>query len=270
MPKKTGTPKKNETTFVAPTGEEISSKRQLEQYLKANPNGSAVSEFDWGKGETPRRSARISEKDNEEPETAPEGTKSKDIHMEEAENENKDKKHGEDVNVSTNMKEGMENAEAVSEMLKDPQDGVDVDALGKGFEDATSEVVREDKVKHESNTVESGGAIKETELIKCNEVQNITGVDGNSKKAEEAIGNGSNESNEGLGHFSPAKSSKLTAPALLPRPTTVGTASATAPGTSGSTPALLGLQVLPRPTQLHPLLLVFITSIALAFLFWLF
>ncbi|KAM1155211.1 hypothetical protein EV1_025898 [Malus domestica] len=62
LPKQSGTPKKNEIVFTAPTGEEITSKRQLEQYLKAHPGGPVASEFDWGTGETPRRSARISEK----------------------------------------------------------------------------------------------------------------------------------------------------------------------------------------------------------------
>ncbi|KAG5564426.1 hypothetical protein RHGRI_000569 [Rhododendron griersonianum] len=62
MPKKAGTPKKNEIIFTAPTGEEITNRRQLEQYLKSHPSEPAISEFDWGSGETPRRSARISEK----------------------------------------------------------------------------------------------------------------------------------------------------------------------------------------------------------------
>jgi len=62
FPKKSGTPKKNEIVFTAPTGEEIHTKRQLEKYLKANPGGPNISEFDWGTGETPRRSSRISEK----------------------------------------------------------------------------------------------------------------------------------------------------------------------------------------------------------------
>ncbi|KAM6553411.1 hypothetical protein CsatB_014173 [Cannabis sativa] len=62
LPKQDGTPKKNEIVFTAPTGEEISSKKQLEKYLKAHPGGPASSEFDWGTGETPRRSARICEK----------------------------------------------------------------------------------------------------------------------------------------------------------------------------------------------------------------
>ncbi|KAK6127971.1 hypothetical protein DH2020_038273 [Rehmannia glutinosa] len=57
-----GTPKKNEILFIAPTGEEISNRKQLEQYLKSHAGNPAISEFDWGTGETPRRSARISEK----------------------------------------------------------------------------------------------------------------------------------------------------------------------------------------------------------------
>ncbi|XP_075479716.1 uncharacterized protein LOC142520567 [Primulina tabacum] len=57
-----GTPKKNEILFISPTGEEINSRKQLDQYLKLHPGNPAISEFDWGTGETPRRSTRISEK----------------------------------------------------------------------------------------------------------------------------------------------------------------------------------------------------------------
>ncbi|MCD9644674.1 hypothetical protein HAX54_033084 [Datura stramonium] len=62
LPKKGGTPKKNEIVFTAPTGEEITTRKQLEKYLKSHPGGPPVAEFDWGTGETPRRSARIIEK----------------------------------------------------------------------------------------------------------------------------------------------------------------------------------------------------------------
>nr|XP_027123239.1 methyl-CpG-binding domain-containing protein 11-like isoform X2 [Coffea arabica] len=62
IPKKGGTPRKNEIVFVAPTGEEISGRKQLEQYLKSHPGNPSILEFDWSTGETPRRSARISEK----------------------------------------------------------------------------------------------------------------------------------------------------------------------------------------------------------------
>ncbi|KAJ4979825.1 hypothetical protein NE237_010605 [Protea cynaroides] len=61
-PRKGGTPKRNEIIFISPTGEEIKNKRQLEQFLKSHPGGPSLSEFDWGTGDTPRRSARISGK----------------------------------------------------------------------------------------------------------------------------------------------------------------------------------------------------------------
>ncbi|KAM5578761.1 methyl-CpG-binding domain-containing protein 11-like [Rosa sericea] len=62
LPKKGVTPRKNDVTFISPTGEEINNKKQLEQYLKSHPGNPALSEFDWSTGETPRRSSRISEK----------------------------------------------------------------------------------------------------------------------------------------------------------------------------------------------------------------
>lgn len=69
LPKLDGVTKKNEIIFIAPTGEEIHSKRQLDQYLKSHPGNPAPSKFDWGTGETPRRSARISEKAKATPTT---------------------------------------------------------------------------------------------------------------------------------------------------------------------------------------------------------
>ncbi|KAK4369960.1 hypothetical protein RND71_009435 [Anisodus tanguticus] len=57
-----GTPKRNEIVFIAPTGEGISTRKGLQQYLKSHPGGSAITEFDWGTGETSRRSSRISGK----------------------------------------------------------------------------------------------------------------------------------------------------------------------------------------------------------------
>ncbi|KAE9601808.1 hypothetical protein Lal_00040857 [Lupinus albus] len=62
LPKKSGTLQKNEIVFTAPTGEEINNKKQLDQYLRAHLGGPAVTKFDWGTGETPRRSSRISKK----------------------------------------------------------------------------------------------------------------------------------------------------------------------------------------------------------------
>ncbi|KAI0515867.1 hypothetical protein KFK09_008535 [Dendrobium nobile] len=61
--KKSGRSKENEIVFIAPTGEEIINRKQLEQYLKSHSGVPALHEFDWSTSvETPRRSARISEK----------------------------------------------------------------------------------------------------------------------------------------------------------------------------------------------------------------
>ncbi|KAK4369962.1 hypothetical protein RND71_009437 [Anisodus tanguticus] len=62
LPKTGGTPKRNEIVFTAPTGEGITTRKGLQQYLKSHPGGSAITEFDWGTGETSRRSSRISGK----------------------------------------------------------------------------------------------------------------------------------------------------------------------------------------------------------------
>ncbi|XP_006358282.1 methyl-CpG-binding domain-containing protein 11-like [Solanum tuberosum] len=128
LPKKGGTPKKNEIVFTAPTGEEITTKKQLQQYLKSHPGGPAITEFDWGSGEAPRRSTRItgkaktaplaaksvtptkrsrkssaSKKDVKNIEDQEETEAAKDVDMPEAEKQEKDdaaveaKKHEKDV-----------------------------------------------------------------------------------------------------------------------------------------------------------------------------
>ncbi|XXG65389.1 hypothetical protein AAC387_Pa05g3103 [Persea americana] len=84
-PKKGSAGGRNEIVFISPTGEEIRSKRQLEQYLKSHPGGPPPSEFDWGTGETPRRSSRISEKGKatETPEGQPAQKREKKLSSEE-------------------------------------------------------------------------------------------------------------------------------------------------------------------------------------------
>ncbi|KAJ8774820.1 hypothetical protein K2173_017266 [Erythroxylum novogranatense] len=159
-PKSGGTPRKSEITFIAPTGEEISTRKQLEQYLKANPGNPAISEFDWGTGETPRRSARISEKakatltpeketpkkrarkssgskkDNKEAESAPDQTESeKDIQMknvEESEKQNAEAEKGDVTNGNQDKKvdkepaEGKEHGDTIMENTsKEEQKGSD-------------------------------------------------------------------------------------------------------------------------------------------------
>ncbi|KAJ8552031.1 hypothetical protein K7X08_028474 [Anisodus acutangulus] len=61
-PRKSGTPRRNDIVFVSPDGNEIKNNRQLDKYLKSHPGGPPASEFDWGTGDTPRRSTRLGEK----------------------------------------------------------------------------------------------------------------------------------------------------------------------------------------------------------------
>jgi hypothetical protein len=68
--KKGGTPKKKDVCFLAPDGEEVKNKRQLDKYLKAHPGTLTAADFDWGipggspatPGDQPRRSARLTSK----------------------------------------------------------------------------------------------------------------------------------------------------------------------------------------------------------------
>ncbi|KAJ0008508.1 hypothetical protein Pint_30123 [Pistacia integerrima] len=163
LPKKAGTPRKSEIMFVAPTGEEIINRKQLEQYLKSHPGNPAISEFDWGTGETPRRSARISEKakatptpekerpkkrgrksvsgskkDNKETEATPEKTEGeKDVEMQHAEITEKENAEGQvekddktqeadqTVNKDVNLeKTGAENKKHAEETKENEEKGV--------------------------------------------------------------------------------------------------------------------------------------------------
>ncbi|XP_061340061.1 methyl-CpG-binding domain-containing protein 11-like [Gastrolobium bilobum] len=113
FPKKVGTPRKSEIMFIAPTGEEISSRKQLEQYLKAHPGNPAISEFDWGTGETPRRSARISEKVKSSPPAESEPPKKR---SRKSSGSKKDNKETEPASEEGNAKS------AVEETKADPND----------------------------------------------------------------------------------------------------------------------------------------------------
>lgn len=121
-------PKKSEIVFTAPTGEEISNKKQLEQYLKAHPHGPASSEFDWGTGETPRRSARISEKAKISP----------------AANSEPPKKRGRKSSASKNESKEAENAPESTEEAKE------VEMKEAEKTEDTAKVEREDNILKES------------------------------------------------------------------------------------------------------------------------
>ncbi|XP_010907961.1 uncharacterized protein [Elaeis guineensis] len=92
MPKKGGTPRRNDVVFISPTGEEIKNKRQLDIFLRSHPGNPPSSEFDWGTGQTPRRSARINQKSKatENPEGEKSGKRGRKASFKKTENEKKD------------------------------------------------------------------------------------------------------------------------------------------------------------------------------------
>ncbi|KAJ8560670.1 hypothetical protein K7X08_022530 [Anisodus acutangulus] len=197
-PKQGGTPKKNEVVFIAPTGEEVKSRKQLEQYLKSHPGNPAISEFDWSTGETPRRSARISEKakamrppsllespkkrrrtsstkkDNKETDAgiAEKGsTETKDMESAKEENVNLEKKDG---GADTEMEDkGKKEVEATEE--DEHIEGVELppsekpESESEEFHSAddkseNAEAEMEDKGKKEVEAAEEDERVKEAEL----------------------------------------------------------------------------------------------------------
>ncbi|KAJ4839230.1 hypothetical protein Tsubulata_007762 [Turnera subulata] len=201
LPKKSGTPKKSEIIFTAPTGEEITSRRQLEQYLKAHPGGPPASEFDWGTGETPRRSARISEKaktaaphenepqkkrskkssaskkENEETESAAQGTaETKDIHMQAVEKTEKDA-------------EGEVQKDVVKENKDDNTNGQDKDGKTEVADEEAAQVVEDAKISNDSGEGKVGAEPGKSEAmsdVSKNEKGNIESdkVDGKDEQPQ--------------------------------------------------------------------------------------
>ncbi|KAL1819640.1 hypothetical protein DCAR_0415941 [Daucus carota subsp. sativus] len=173
MLKKGGTPKKNEIIFTAPTGEEIPTRKQLEQYLKSHPGGPAITEFDWGTGDTPRRSSRISEKTKAtlSPESHPTRKRSKKasdgksvgkvkepnpeetLEKEaEVQNAEKDEKGNTAAEIGEGVEEKMDEdtkyveKDAVKDKQADEKVGTQVilEDVGKGIEDENKEEVHEE------------------------------------------------------------------------------------------------------------------------------
>lgn len=177
MPKKGVRAKKNEVVFVAPTGEEIRNRRQLEKYLKTHDGNPGVSEFDWTTGEAPRRSARIRKVKAMPPPAVLEPTKKrrrtssatkKDKEMD-VENENMDKK---DMESATEEKEGLEEEEKIVEdemvdMGKDEQKTKEVDTEHKKEEEMSDgEVLQRPKYEASIDTrVEDGDKMAENDTL---------------------------------------------------------------------------------------------------------
>ncbi|XP_057825741.1 methyl-CpG-binding domain-containing protein 11 [Cryptomeria japonica] len=136
-------PKKWGIVFTAPTGEEIKNKRQLSQYLKSHPGGPANSVFDWGTGDTPRRSTRLSEKPKttETPESDSKKTPKRSRKSEGTSDERKGKKKkmAEDPSeVEADKDEEMKDADDVEDSVKEKADTAE-EADDKKTEDGKEE-----------------------------------------------------------------------------------------------------------------------------------
>ncbi|KAL3518635.1 hypothetical protein ACH5RR_021224 [Cinchona calisaya] len=152
-------PRKNEIVFISPTGEEIKSKKQLEQYLKSHPGGPYSSEFDWGTGDTPRRSARLSgklkatdypgsetlKKKQKTTSKKPEKDKTNEadaemVTEEQRPNEDKDAElKGEEDTVETNINEGKKSEAGNKSSAGQDEDAETKELPSKGLKDSNKE-----------------------------------------------------------------------------------------------------------------------------------
>lgn len=226
FPKKGGTPRKNEVMFIAPTGEEINNKRQLELYLKAHPGNPAISEFDWGTGETPRRSARISEKikvtppseseppkkrgrkslgakDNKEVEAAPEETEgTKEIQMQDGEATGKEDVEAgkeKDVSKETLVENGDKTQKDADQKSADAgKDEKEVtDAEESKNSNASAEAPDADKTQAEENVKQQDVAVAAVDE-KVAEEAAVTETTKSEKLAGEANGEAKQDNANGI------------------------------------------------------------------------
>ncbi|KAF9614979.1 hypothetical protein IFM89_021409 [Coptis chinensis] len=147
FPKQGGTPKKNEIIFIAPTGEEFNNRKQLEQFLKSHPGSIPISEFDWGTGETPRRSARISEKVKATPPSESEPPK----------------KRSRKSSGSKKGSQETDTAQKETEGEKDIQITQDAEATKKDSAEEDSAGIEKDSSGSKKGTKETDTSEKETE-----------------------------------------------------------------------------------------------------------
>ncbi|KAI4329340.1 hypothetical protein L6164_021614 [Bauhinia variegata] len=211
-PKKVGTPRKSEIVFITPTGEEISTRKQLEQYLKAHSGNPAISEFDWGTGETPRRSARISEKAKSTPPPVNEPPKKR---SRKSSGSKKDYKETESASEESKAKSAAEEPKAVEEIeMQDADAPKKEDAEDEKGGDTCGERQLEngDKTKQTEQTKKPDVATGETD-VKDTDINKTRGGEGENiitekpqdeepQKQEVALGEKSKEkmAGEALNH----------------------------------------------------------------------
>ncbi|KNA13128.1 hypothetical protein SOVF_119560 [Spinacia oleracea] len=162
FPKRGGTPRKNEIVFTSPTGEEIHNQRQLQQYLKSHPGGPPASEFDWGTGETPRRSARISEKVKSSPPTPESDPPKKKSRSSSA--SKKDSKEGEVTAEETKTDEVTAEETKTDEVQMDDAEKIEKEEINEGAKKDVEMQEAEKDVANE-NQAEDKGVDSETKEV---------------------------------------------------------------------------------------------------------
>lgn len=179
--------------FIAPTGEEISSRKQLEQYLKSHPGNPAISEFDWGTGETPRRSARISEKAKATPTPEKEPPKKKGRRSSLTKKENKEaeaKASKPEDEKDTEMKD----AEETEKGHVESETGQDVSKEGQAEENKPQE--QSDETKNEDANVKEtdqqevktdGKESENTTEVPVQEAEKTAAADATPNENEKAV-----------------------------------------------------------------------------------
>eukprot|EP01018_Ginkgo_biloba_P035469 Gb_13183 [translate_table: standard] len=179
LPKKRGTPKKDEIVYYAPTGEEIKTRAQLDRYLKSHPGGPPSTEFTWGTG-TPRRSSRLSEKVQVDSETPESESKRKDSETPESESKRKPKRSRKSDADSEETKHTKKNGgseasptEVEAGKEEDMQD-VDHEEGSKKGETAAPESVEDDGSKKSKNEDEQDGQeMKVDEKVESSKAEDV-------------------------------------------------------------------------------------------------
>lgn len=196
-PKKSGTPRRNEIVFISPTGEEIKSKRQLDQYLKSHPGGPSASEFDWSTGETPRRSTRISEKvkstetpENEPPPKRPSGKKGAKAKKQDTEVGNEDAQEKEDAAAGEETKESeeVEMKDAVEDDLAKNEGDVPGKESDETVHEASSEKVEKSGAAGEADKeqLDKESQAPQVEEVKDDTEKNLAEPEFEGKTASDA------------------------------------------------------------------------------------
>lgn len=128
----------------------------MEQYLKAHTGGPAASEFDWGSGETPRRSARISEKAKAAPPRETEPPKKRSRKTSASKQDNKEKEAAFEKNEETKV-------DVTQENQKTEKDA----AHGETKEDVVKDENESQLPKDAETTSEAGeGSLKDASAVK--------------------------------------------------------------------------------------------------------